>query len=204
MKKTKKTKKPPPNQKQPSQSRLKSLWQNLLKFPQLLCKSLKLAWKMIGFVAVVIGLLASFYTFYPHLNVEPGLILDPYNPFENPFKIHNSGLIDLKNLYYTITPLYIKPEYMPAIIGKKETRILRTHDDKIKIIESLKSGEKTNVYINEIIKLSPPLTDADIIMNINFTIFFIPKEKRFRFKITKNINSETHWEEKSISEEISY
>ena len=58
----------------------------------------KVFWTFVALLGLAIGI----YTFYPHVSIKETPLLQPYNPFYNPFEIRNTGNIRIINFSYDL------------------------------------------------------------------------------------------------------
>ena len=58
------------------------------------------SWKLIGIIALPIGLIASLLAFASRVSVSPSSPLDPSDPFSTPFFISNDGLFAIYDVKF--------------------------------------------------------------------------------------------------------
>jgi len=153
--------------------------------------------KIVSGIALLLGIIGTYYSFSPKLFVDSKESLDPSNIFATPFSIKNESLLSLYNVYVQILILKAEaPESGGASIHGTTTAGF------IPTIPKLKSGETTTVFVNFPISFMTPIKDADVEIKVAYrpALLWFRKEKAFRFSTAKLGEGARHWVQRATSE----
>jgi len=196
--------KPPPRLPPPEPSRPLLLAYNLLKNPiRWLGRALEHSWKLLVFLSVVGGVLASAFFFLPRIAVDPGSPSDPSNPWGSAtFIVANTGIIPLENVSAQFAVCYLTFEGGKKIAGENYGDCNR-HSVAGDTSEKWKNHrlEIDGKWTLSLLDIFPtPLKDPDPIsldgaIMITYTpkYFLIPWSKEFRFRANRQQSGQVVW-----------
>ncbi len=167
-----------------------------------------IVWKIVGGIALAIGLPASVVTFLPRISVDVRPI-DPAEPHKTEITIANTGHVSLKNVKPAVglCRLLIKDITHLSEVGcddKRRVRLLRDKDEWFS--KQLDVDEKYSIRLDDLLEEFPILNvekssdfqGADITVIIGYEVWTFPRETEFRFFTRKEKDGRLSWMQRPL------
>ncbi len=152
-------------------------------------------WKWLARAGVIIAIIGVLIYLYPEVELYPETSINPYDPFETPFVVQNSGNISVLELNI-VEKHTIKGERGLNVDGATFTpTAIQT--------QKLSPDERTTFMPGHTVRLDLFLiTSMEIEFNVSYSVFLIPYsfEKQFRYVAARNTKGEFQWYAKSMAE----